>query len=168
MKITIVSMYHYNPNLFDGIAVPEGMDRAALINSILLHCGEFGSLYTDPEFLQECVTLWSDTSQYTWAHLFQTTRLDYNPISNYDRTEDTTKAVAGNAVNKETSFDSYTLQNTSGSESDGTETTHSVIKGNIGVTTTQKMIEEEREVSKYNVYEDIARDFAYRFCIETF
>lgn len=37
--------------------------------------------------------------------------------------------------------------------------------GNIGVTTTQQMIKEEREVSQFNIVNYIIEDFKQRFCI---
>ena len=40
--------------------------------------------------------------------------------------------------------------------------------GNIGVTTTQKMIREEREIAEFNIYDRIITDFKARFCIEVY
>lgn len=40
--------------------------------------------------------------------------------------------------------------------------------GNIGVTTTQKMIQEEREIAEFNIYDKIIADFKARFCIEVY
>ena len=37
--------------------------------------------------------------------------------------------------------------------------------GNIGVTTTQKLIREQREVDKFNLYDIITDEFKMRFCI---
>ncbi len=37
--------------------------------------------------------------------------------------------------------------------------------GNIGVTTTQKLIREEREIDRFNVYDIIIESFKMRFCI---
>lgn len=37
--------------------------------------------------------------------------------------------------------------------------------GNIGVTTTQQMIKEEREVSQFNIVNYIIEDFKQRFCV---
>ena len=37
--------------------------------------------------------------------------------------------------------------------------------GNIGVTTTQQMIREEREVALFNMYDQIVKDFKRRFCV---
>lgn len=38
-------------------------------------------------------------------------------------------------------------------------------EGNIGVTTTQQMIEQEREIRKFNIYDYIINEFKTRFCI---
>lgn len=43
--------------------------------------------------------------------------------------------------------------------------TTSTIKGNIGVTTTQQMIEQERKVLEYNIYDNIVDEFKTEFCI---
>lgn len=40
--------------------------------------------------------------------------------------------------------------------------------GNIGVTTTQKMIREEREIAEFNIYDRMIKDFMDRFCIMVF
>ena len=37
--------------------------------------------------------------------------------------------------------------------------------GNIGVTTTQKLIQEQREIDLFNLYDIIIEDFKMRFCI---
>lgn len=40
--------------------------------------------------------------------------------------------------------------------------------GNIGVTTTQQMIEAERESVRYNLYEEIANDYQLAFCLDIY
>lgn len=46
------------------------------------------------------------------------------------------------------------------------ETSHTLqARGNIGVTTTQEMIEQERKIDLFNVYDIIINDFKNRFCI---
>lgn len=45
----------------------------------------------------------------------------------------------------------------------GTHTLHA--HGNIGVTTTQNMIKQERQIDLFNVYDIIIEDFKMRFCI---
>jgi hypothetical protein len=46
---------------------------------------------------------------------------------------------------------------------EGTHTLHA--HGNIGVTTTQNMIRQERQIDLFNVYDIIIEDFKMRFCI---
>ena len=48
-------------------------------------------------------------------------------------------------------------------ENDGEHELHA--HGNIGVTTTQKLIREQREVDLFNLYDIIIEDFKMRFCI---
>lgn len=52
-----------------------------------------------------------------------------------------------------------TIENTN----DGQHTLHA--RGNIGVTTTQEMIEQERRVDRFNIYDYIIEEFKMRFCI---
>ena len=47
--------------------------------------------------------------------------------------------------------------------SEGTHELHA--HGNIGVTTTQKLIREQREIDLFNLYDIISEDFKMRFCI---
>jgi len=47
----------------------------------------------------------------------------------------------------------------------GTDTGEINTKGNIGVTTTQQMIEQERKTVKFNIYDYIINSFKMRFCI---
>jgi hypothetical protein len=38
-------------------------------------------------------------------------------------------------------------------------------QGNIGLTSTQQLIKEEREVDQFNIYDYIINDFRQRFCL---
>ena len=48
-------------------------------------------------------------------------------------------------------------------ENDGEHELHA--HGNIGITTTQKLVREQREVDLFNLYDIIIEDFKMRFCI---
>ena len=50
----------------------------------------------------------------------------------------------------------------------GTIETERIESGNIGVTTTQQMIREQREVVKLNLYDVIISDFIDRFCLKVY
>lgn len=59
------------------------------------------------------------------------------------------------------------LTRTTGGTSSGTEaeTLERVEQGNIGVTTTQQMIREQREIVQFNMYHYITESFKERFCV---
>lgn len=50
----------------------------------------------------------------------------------------------------------------------GTIETERIEQGNIGVTTTQQMIKEQRDVVKFNMYDIIIHDFIDRFCLKVY
>lgn len=58
-----------------------------------------------------------------------------------------------------------TMAQTHSETKTGTNSVTRLEQGNIGVTTTQAMIEEERKVALANVYDLIANDFMRTFCI---
>ena len=79
---------------------------------------------------------------------------------NYGKTETT---AYGKTENKSGSFNYGHTVN----EQDSKEYANHA-HGNIGVTTTQKLIREQREVAEFNVYDRIIKDFMDRFCIMVF
>ena len=40
--------------------------------------------------------------------------------------------------------------------------------GNIGVTTTQQMIQAQRDIVRFTVYDTILQDFKERFCVQVY
>lgn len=203
--VSILTMYNNYPDIFDDIALPDGVDKDLLINSIITELAEMDLLYSNPIVLKPLISVWSQKELWNWEKLYKTTTFDYDPIVNYDRmetettnnertntasgtqdnttTNDLTAAsenihkVAGyDSANMVTSeSDSGTIDNTgtvtnnmiTSSTNNGTDNGSRTlkIKGNIGVTTTQQMIEEERKVSKFNIYDYIVKSFKRRFCI---
>ena len=79
--------------------------------------------------------------------------------------EDTTVTDALQHADTETT--SGTLSRTTGSTSSGsdTESYNRVEQGNIGVTTTQQMIREQREIVQFNLYQFMTESFKQNFCL---
>lgn len=112
--------------------------------------------------LQATINEWSDYCN----KLYDTTLYKYNPIENYDRTEESTDVTHGTSTAHSTADTDSTLKNsgynsdaltvTQGTESgtvadsngtsDGTLKRNSHIHGNIGTVSTQMMIEQERRI----------------------
>lgn len=239
--MSIMGMYEYDPTIFDGFRVPDGLDRDNTINNILLNCAELEIIYSNSDIMKMAIGIWSDSNQYTWNKLYQTTVVEYNPIWNVDadieeisagertktgsgsdnrtvnlkdkRTVDLhdnetinthdnetvnltdTKSVQGfnsgswadaeknvksgtdNVAHSgtdnvahtgtetidHTGTDNRSLSNSENESSNGSVITRRT--GNIGVTTTQQMLEQERAIAEFNLIEYITKSFKNRFCL---
>ena len=231
-KITLIGIENYlNPerSVFDKMELPIGIDKETLIGSIILRCQEFELLYSDPDFLIDAVNIWSRKNYWTFDKWVKAINIKYDPLYNYDRTEEWTdthegdysKSGSGNSsgntgttnnltethnlhstndvtnthsekafndtslVNNQTDVvdqdgsDTGTITNTgtvtgnysntdSNKESGGDsfENKHSGrMYGNIGVTTSQQMLQSELDIARWNMYEHIADLFASEFCL---
>ena len=79
----------------------------------------------------------------------------------YGRTENTQEAKTyGETIAKQGGI---THGEEVATSNDGSHTLHA--HGNIGVTTTQKLIREQRDIDLFNLYDIIIEDFKMRFCI---
>lgn len=91
-KITLWGMAKYmedhNDDLFANLNVPAGMSRQKLIDNILYKGAEFGVLYADPYFMKLLIKTWSEKHEFTFTRWVRALAEEYNPIWNYDRTEE--------------------------------------------------------------------------------
>ena len=201
MLLSIMGLYEYDNNLFQGLQLPEGLNREAAINEILLQCAELEIVYPNIDIMKLAITTWSVANQYTWQKLYDTMVVDYNPIWNVDAnvTETLTGSEnrdidrTGSGSNNETvnltdtesvkGFNSDTWAESRKNTKEGTDNTAlsstEVINddvdrtetrtqrrtGNIGVTTTQQMLEQERKIAEFNMISYIAQSFKQRFCL---
>lgn len=219
--LSILGLYQREPTLFDELELPGSMNKDVLIDNILYEAAPLEAYYPDPNFMKFMIGRWSFMNQSVWQKLYDTTVLEYNPIFNYDRTEEWSeneqmldkRTLTGKEM--ETSTDnssgeirsSGTVQselNVSGynessyvpreqtietpdtltSNTSETDRIVSIDKndtenmdrkrdnirtgrafGNIGVTTTQQMIQQERETVLFNMYKVITDSFIERFCL---
>ena len=233
MLLSIMGLYEYDNSMFQGLQVPEGLNREAVINEILLQCAELEVVYPDIDIMKLAITTWSIANQYTWEKLYDTMVVNYNPIWNVDATvtdtlsgsesrdisrsgsgsnnrtvnladnetvnladnetvniTDTeavkgfnsdawadshknTKAGTDNIAHTGTDNTTHTgTDNISMSDSESvdddltrSETRTQRRTGNIGVTTTQQMLEQERAIAEFNMINYIAQSFKQRFCL---
>ena len=169
MLLSIMGLYEYDNTLFQGLQVPEGISKEHVINEILLQCAELEVLYPELSIMKLAITTWSIANQYTWQKLYDTMVVEYNPIWNVDATVEIDRETSGsgNATDAVKGFNSNTW-----AESDKTDTSSSAEEdvterrtGNIGVTTTQQMLEQERKIADFNMISYIAQSFKQHFCL---
>ena len=51
-KLTILGLYEFNEDIFQGFNVPDGMDRETALNEILLQCGNLELIYPSYNILK--------------------------------------------------------------------------------------------------------------------
>lgn len=100
-KITLFGMYKYmeqmheydpaSPQLFDQLSFPEGIDQETFIYNTLDRGGEFETIYSDPNILYEKVRFWSSKWYRTFEKWVAALNIEYDPLYNYDRTEEETR-----------------------------------------------------------------------------
>lgn len=86
MTLTLGGMYNYDQTIFDGIEIPEDMDKNALVNTILAHCGGNEVRYPSLPILATMIQTFFVTNKYKINKLWETTKFDYEPLVNYDLT----------------------------------------------------------------------------------
>lgn len=144
-----------------------------VVGAILEQCAELEILFPRPDFIRGAIARWSSRNFQVWDRLYKTTQLEYNPVSNYDRNEEWEENAerdnTDNTVGKTTGYNSNELVTATGADSTANSKQRGTRRGrtwgNIGVTTTQEMIEQERNVSRFNIVDEIVDSFKEEFCI---
>lgn len=187
-KITLIGMANYytmrGDDLFKHLSFPEGIDREAAINTILLRGAEFEVLYSNGDFMQEAIGNWSKIWNRTFDKWQKALQIDYNPLENYDRIEKSTDTNTGtikntgtqDALSKVSGYNSEDLKDDSATtrEDDLTQTNDLTLErearthGNIGVTTSQQMLQSELDIAAWNLYEHIADIFLKDFVLPVY
>lgn len=207
--ISIRGLYLWDDTLFDGLSLPDGLDKTTLVNNLVMELDGIEVLYPEPAFMKSAITAWSAKQLPVWSKLYETLFYEYDPIWNkdahYTDTEtrdleagrqmtdndtgtgssqasgsgtDTSSTAAFNSpsytpreqdTTQSSSSASYSnsLNKTVHENSTDTGTITHVRReyGNIGITTTQQMIEEQRQSVKFSIMDYIIADFKSRFCL---
>ena len=228
-RITLWGFYQYDKTLFDNIVLPDGIDKDNLVSEIMRNSGDLYPYHQVPEYLKKNITFWFSRRLFDFDRMYESLRMEYSPIENYDRIEDikreykdsgtdtetltlgssTTSSHTGTDTdstqgggsnekgvsaynedgytNREKDTETHNSNNTqtynstvtnTGSGSDKTqtdygkqrtETENTRIHGNIGVTTSQQMIESEMSLrAKYDIYKIISREFEREFLVQIY
>ena len=231
--LSVLGLYNYNNRLFEEMKYPTGFsaeDKQTVIGNILAECAELEILFPSYDTCKVMIGLWSKFNLAEWNRIYTASKLSYNPIENYNRTETETIVTdgrdqhSGADEHRNTGTDTQTVQGQSSETNSGTDSNmnsiasydssdlynhdesrfthgHSVqdsttgsnstqygkieifnhgeiidkdesitrenhTSGNIGVTTSQQMLEQEIEISaKLNIFRIICDSFKERFCL---
>lgn len=164
--MSLLGLYNWDSTILDGLSVPTGVDKSVLINNLLRECAELEIIYPQPESLKFFVGVWSKERLPVWEKLAATLKFEYDPISNYDRKEEWTDEGSGSSETLTAGYNSAEAdipEAKSSANSKGRRSGRAY--GNIGVTTTQQMIEQEREIADFDVDQVIILEFKKTFCL---
>lgn len=195
--LSLLGLYQYDNTIFNELVLPDGMDKQLYINNLLMETAEMEVLFSNPATMRSVIGIWSSAHLDSWQKMWNTTKLEYNPIENYDRQEEWTDNNKTNSkvqskdvgtgknhstdISKAAGFDSGNLVTSGQNDNDSTNESTQIgnsegnsneelkhtgrVHGNIGVTTSQQMIEEERRVADWNMYEYLIDKFKQQFLL---
>lgn len=199
--LSLMGLYNAFPDLFDNISFPAGLDKETVVNTLCIETSDMELLWADPMASRLAMETWAKRRLPIWEKLYKTTTFEYEPLHNYDRTEERSRGETINTTSSSTSKqdDQRNINNdrttekagyndgemvvsesVTSSESDGytafdnydTDSSQKTDEGesirafgNIGVTSTQQLIEQEREVQQFDIIQFILDDFKTSLCI---
>ncbi len=180
--MSILGLFQWDNTIFDEMILPDDVDSSIVIPSILSECAELEVIYPDPDLMKEMIALWSARELPVWERIYNAVTTTYNPLENYNRQEDWNQTDTGSSSGSGSSTDTHKVTGynsgdwanqsqdeayASNSGNSSLQTYHtSNVHGNIGVTTSQQMLNQELDVAgRTDIYSYIVRSFKNRFCL---
>ena len=195
-KFTLIGAYQYYHNaggdLFENLQIPTGINKDTLTSNILLQGGEFEVQHGNPIFIHDAIAIWSNAYQETMIRWVNALDIEYAPLENYDRMEHWTDELDGLGSSQATGTEDNTTERTKSAYDSSsyqpydkvvsdTDTTDHVsttvnndsehngrVHGNIGVTTSQQMLQQELDLGYWNLYQRITQLFLQEFVIPVY
>ena len=186
-SISIIGLYNYDNTIFDDFNLPLTMDKDTMINTILSNLGELEIVYPDTNWIKETIKYWSKANLNNWSMLSHALNTEYelsgrSEKETHTETRDLTAegngTSKGNTDTKQAAFNSSSLVNVRGDNSevksssintDSGTIVHDYVRkyyGVVGNLTSAQIMEAEIEFrKKYNIYDIIMMDFKERFCL---
>lgn len=190
--LTINALYAFDPTIFDGFRVPGINDldpdvevrrnapiisRETAIEKIILDTLGLSLVYPSADDMKRAIKTWTEANYSIWVSLYQTICFKYNPIWNKDgKTVETRSSSynhdsSGTGLHDVTGFDSSAYSPDTKDHSEGNDNgwNHDDFtrteQGNIGITSTQELIERERSIAAFSLYQVISESFKHEFCV---
>lgn len=86
--LDIVALWNWNHKLFDKLKLPDSIDKKQFIPSLLIECAELEIRFASHDFMRNAIGWWSARRLPVWQELEKTLQYKYDPIYNYDRSEE--------------------------------------------------------------------------------
>lgn len=159
-KITMIGLYkassHYGQDLFELLNLPEGIDKDTVVANILQTSAEFEVMYPDAEYVHDSIKFWSRKWFWTFNKWLKLINTEYDPLFNYDRTEEWTDNNTHsdddtiNSKRKGTGDSNSSANGSTASHAEGSSSTSDVMTSNVETT------KSAFDSSGYSPYENVA------------
>lgn len=187
--MTLTGLYQYDNTIFDGWRFPEGVDAETLKTNLLYECSGLCITLPNPDLFKIVTNAWCIRKNHAWSRSLAAINAEYDPLHNYDRTEQTSDLesgssgysgeASGSTEDKTAAFNSSSYSPKAKSESEqesessanyGKAYQHtSKTFGNIGVTTSQQMLKSELDIAPdLDIIGIIIRDFKREFTLAVY
>lgn len=138
--ISLAGLMHADNTILDALQLPAAMtedEKEEIKYNLLAETQELEILYPNPESMKYAILYWSKKELEVWTKLYETTKYEYDPIYNYDRTEE--ESVTTSGTNQASGQDSRTGSGTDSSttQNSGSDSTnHGHVITNSGTDST--------------------------------
>lgn len=92
-KATLNELLEDSPTLLTALQLPTGIDASTLSPIITKELGELDTIFDDAASAAVYLAVWSDAHLLAWTRMLAALTAEYNPISNYDRTDTESESV---------------------------------------------------------------------------
>lgn len=126
--MSIRGLYNADNTLFSEMSVCSEMtneDKQTIVDNILIELAELEVIYSDPVFMRHAIGAWSWKEVPTWDRIYEAAMKEYNPIENYNRTEETTETGTNSKTQQSAGSEGHSGKDTITHSGTDTSTTSS-------------------------------------------
>jgi len=180
--MSLWGLYQWDKTIFDGLVLPSEINKAVIVNNLLMESAELEILYADPDFLKRAIAYWSESRLHVWERMQRVLYEEYDPFINIKRDEvrtivqdrDLTTDNDGSNTLNTNAWDSSTpvqreqqvIDTTVKNTGNVTTTEHFHVEGDSAITDAQDVaIKEFKLRAEYDLVRYIIQDFKKRFCL---
>ena len=177
----IRALIDYDNTIFNNMVLPEDVSLQDVVDHIFFKYGDAPLFSPSPDVMKYYIGAWSRRRLPLWERYRAAIELEYNPIENYDRQEDSTHTHditatnTGDVTSKRAADNSALWENYDQDVNNltnrdaGSVTISSHMHGNIGVTTSQQMLTSELDlIPRLDLIDYIADDWHSEFCLSIY
>ena len=94
-KKTLNALIEESATVLSTLQLPTGIDSTTLQPIIIKELGELDTIFDDAASASAYINVWSSAHLLSWTRMLAALTAEYNPISNYDRTDTESENVTG-------------------------------------------------------------------------